>query len=72
MSEILQEGSVFFNAKDTNLLTYTQAEISCVGDKKKEKKTGCVVQGQEEEQELKEFCASTRGIDSLQIRTQEQ
>lgn len=67
----MQEGSGFFNAKETNLLTYTQAEISCVGDKK-EKKTGCVVQGQEEEQELKEFCASTRGIDSLQIRTQEQ
>lgn len=28
------------------------------------KKTGCVVQGQEEEKELKEFCASTSGIDS--------
>lgn len=27
-----------FYAKETNLLTDTQAEISCVGDKKKNKK----------------------------------
>lgn len=34
------------------MLTYTQAQMWCVGDKG----TGCVVQGQEEEQELKEVC----------------
>lgn len=35
-----------------HMLTYTQAQMWCVGDKG----TGCVVQGQEEEQELKEVC----------------
>lgn len=40
----------YFIAREKNMLTYTQAQMWCVGDKS----TGCVVRGQEEEQELKE------------------
>lgn len=38
--------------RKTPVLTYTRAQMWCVGDKG----TGCVVRGQEEEQELKEVC----------------
>lgn len=38
------------------MLTYTRAHMWCVGDKS----TGCVVWGQEGEQELKEVCFSRR------------